>query len=283
MADNSPAHIGWHINTSTSRIEDEIVIGGRKYRRFLDPRGVQHPFDDGTLRCIRCGQIDDEPYHDSDLCRSDIWQGVVRQVAEYDLPEPTLDHPDDIAAQNAFLLKGVYGEPGKGKTAGPVTFKGATEAASYSDEWLVLPGDFWSHLVDWRTACEQMRSDASTGDDISYWTKQLTTLDKCKAALGGLEPLRVVGRDDPTPLCRDEGCDHHGTEHVCIEQPLAATGIGSVPWYAAAERAEFQFLANTISEAIEHAKPANMSSWRVAEKIALRYAKDGSFFERFKP
>lgn len=142
----------------------------------------------------------------------------------------------------------------------------------HPDEWMILPDDLWTHLHDWRTACTiAKRCDTDSADNAAYWQKQIDTLDKIRAAM--------VSK----ALCKDEGCDHHGTEHVCVEQPLAATGIGSVPWYGAAERAEFQFLANTITEAIKLAEPANMSSWRVAEKIALQYAKDGSFFERFKP
>ena len=42
-----------------------IVIDGRAYERF-----IQYPRDinDGTLRCISCGQIDEEEYHDDRHC-----------------------------------------------------------------------------------------------------------------------------------------------------------------------------------------------------------------------
>jgi hypothetical protein len=42
-----------------------ITIGEREYRKFIRyPEEV----DDGTLRCIACGQIDEEEYHDQALC-----------------------------------------------------------------------------------------------------------------------------------------------------------------------------------------------------------------------
>lgn len=42
-----------------------IEIGGRTFRRFIPPPG---PVTDGTLRCAHCGQIDDEPWHDAEIC-----------------------------------------------------------------------------------------------------------------------------------------------------------------------------------------------------------------------
>ena len=45
--------------------EKVIIINGRKYRKFIPyPEAVE----DGTLRCIRCGQIDEPEYHDDALC-----------------------------------------------------------------------------------------------------------------------------------------------------------------------------------------------------------------------
>lgn len=42
-----------------------ITVGGKQYRKFIPyPQEV----DDGTLRCIACGQIDEEEFHDNDLC-----------------------------------------------------------------------------------------------------------------------------------------------------------------------------------------------------------------------
>lgn len=43
-----------------------IDVDGHKYRKFIRfPEEV----DDDTLRCIACGQIDEEEYHDDNLCR----------------------------------------------------------------------------------------------------------------------------------------------------------------------------------------------------------------------
>ncbi|MGI2031965.1 hypothetical protein ACRQ1B_06185 [Rhizobium panacihumi] len=45
--------------------ELEIEIDGRWYRKFIHyPKFV----NDGTLRCIACGQIDEPEYHDDDTC-----------------------------------------------------------------------------------------------------------------------------------------------------------------------------------------------------------------------
>lgn len=42
-----------------------VQIDGKNYRRvIMHPKPVR----DGTSRCITCGQIDDEPWHDSGFC-----------------------------------------------------------------------------------------------------------------------------------------------------------------------------------------------------------------------
>lgn len=41
-----------------------VKLGRRSVKRFLS-MGAK---DDGTLRCIACGQIDEEPWHEPDLC-----------------------------------------------------------------------------------------------------------------------------------------------------------------------------------------------------------------------
>lgn len=44
-----------------------ISIGRRTVKRMVHyPEGV----DDGTYRCITCGQIDDEPYHMAHVCQA---------------------------------------------------------------------------------------------------------------------------------------------------------------------------------------------------------------------
>lgn len=47
------------------RNSETVRINGRLYRKFISfPEEVT----DGTLRCIRCGQIDEEEHHDNDIC-----------------------------------------------------------------------------------------------------------------------------------------------------------------------------------------------------------------------
>lgn len=44
---------------------EKIIIGGKQYSKFIPyPKAVR----DGTVRCISCGQIDEEPYHEACLC-----------------------------------------------------------------------------------------------------------------------------------------------------------------------------------------------------------------------
>lgn len=42
-----------------------VIMDGRAYRKFIAFPG---PVDDGTLRCISCGQIDEEEFHDPAFC-----------------------------------------------------------------------------------------------------------------------------------------------------------------------------------------------------------------------
>jgi hypothetical protein len=42
-----------------------VQIGGRNFRRII---AHPKPVNDGTCRCIQCGQIDDEPWHDNAIC-----------------------------------------------------------------------------------------------------------------------------------------------------------------------------------------------------------------------
>lgn len=41
-----------------------VQVGRRAYVRFL----AEDAEDDGTPRCISCGQIDDTPWHKAELC-----------------------------------------------------------------------------------------------------------------------------------------------------------------------------------------------------------------------
>lgn len=42
-----------------------IDIGGRMVRRFIPFPG---PVEDDTVRCICCGQIDEDGFHDYEVC-----------------------------------------------------------------------------------------------------------------------------------------------------------------------------------------------------------------------
>ena len=58
--------LGEQVKDWVIRFGEAIVVDGCELRRFIPYPG---PVNDGTPRCIRCGQIDDEPYHDMDLCQ----------------------------------------------------------------------------------------------------------------------------------------------------------------------------------------------------------------------
>lgn len=47
-----------------------ILIGRRRYKRFLREGAA----DDGTCRCYACGQIDEQPWHDPELCPAIVEQ-----------------------------------------------------------------------------------------------------------------------------------------------------------------------------------------------------------------
>lgn len=44
---------------------ETIRVGATEYRRFIHH---PEPVEDGTVRCIGCGQIDEHPYHDAEIC-----------------------------------------------------------------------------------------------------------------------------------------------------------------------------------------------------------------------
>lgn len=53
------------VNRVPTTFRDTIEIDRKVYERFVRyPREVT----DGTFRCIQCGQIDDEPWHDHQIC-----------------------------------------------------------------------------------------------------------------------------------------------------------------------------------------------------------------------
>ena len=50
---------------AAGKSRERITIGDREYRRFITYPTV---IRDGTYRCIACGQIDDDPHHDMEIC-----------------------------------------------------------------------------------------------------------------------------------------------------------------------------------------------------------------------
>lgn len=67
-----------------------VVIGRQKVKRFLP---LNAP-DDGTLRCISCGQIDDEPWHDPALCPALV---MYRAITASDDTQPGTETPSSAS------------------------------------------------------------------------------------------------------------------------------------------------------------------------------------------
>lgn len=62
--------------------KETITINGREYQKFWTG-SFSNPVSDGTVRCIFCGQVDDQGYHeDAKCCACPEWDGVDRQSAE---------------------------------------------------------------------------------------------------------------------------------------------------------------------------------------------------------
>lgn len=52
-----------------------IEYAGRQVRRFVS---YPEPITDGTVRCGCCGQLDDEEFHDGEIC-----EAVDRSIREF--------------------------------------------------------------------------------------------------------------------------------------------------------------------------------------------------------
>lgn len=50
-----------------TRPTEMIEYGGRQVRRFVS---YPEPIMDGTIRCGVCGQLDDEEFHDEEMCKA---------------------------------------------------------------------------------------------------------------------------------------------------------------------------------------------------------------------
>lgn len=115
------------------RLNDVIVMSGQRFWRFLDPRtprgyNTSHR-DDGTNRCIGCGQIDEPEVHERRYCSS--------------------SHPDfvplftpDVPVRPTIDLEMPNHEP---------------EPWKLPDVWLILPDDLWSHLGVFEAALRIVR------------------------------------------------------------------------------------------------------------------------------
>lgn len=106
--------------------EKVIIINGRKYRKFIPyPEAVE----DGTLRCIRCGQIDEPEYHDDALCAASATPpvaqtGTVRPTEWYPLAlrfvrATTPAYDMDLPSFERFVekIEAIANLPGEGATA----------------------------------------------------------------------------------------------------------------------------------------------------------------------
>lgn len=97
-----------------------IMVGRRRVRRFIHhPK----PVNDGTVRCLACGQIDEPGYHDVALCPatsadvSDLYAVV---------PDPANAGAWQVRAPEGFLVFTT-------ETCGPQTLKEAQKTAAISN------------------------------------------------------------------------------------------------------------------------------------------------------
>jgi hypothetical protein len=71
------------MTTKSDKAHDMIKVGGRLVQRIIRYPG---PVLDGTPRCIQCGQIDDEPWHDAGVC-ADARRALVEQFNKTDVEQ----------------------------------------------------------------------------------------------------------------------------------------------------------------------------------------------------
>ncbi len=71
------------LTSSSSNYGEMITVDGREYRKF-----IRYPEEvtDGTLRCIRCGQIDEDEIHDHALCVDALSTSSVHPLARFRSP-----------------------------------------------------------------------------------------------------------------------------------------------------------------------------------------------------
>ncbi len=57
--------LGGQVKVWVDRMQETVTIGRRSYKRLIP---YPNTVDDGTSRCIRCGQIDEPEWHDHEMC-----------------------------------------------------------------------------------------------------------------------------------------------------------------------------------------------------------------------
>jgi hypothetical protein len=83
-----------------------IAIGGQIFNRFIR---YPNPIEDGTLRCIQCGQLDEGGFHDMDLCIASYAAGRIwnsdRYLVDYLLGWAGLGPQQPWGAATSFAME----------------------------------------------------------------------------------------------------------------------------------------------------------------------------------
>lgn len=127
------------------RAAQTITIGGRGYMKFIP---YPMPVLDGTVRCFRCGQIDEPAYHDDAICRASP-AGVHMDGAEV----VTLTKGEVIMLRAAMKIGRIYP---RGRH---VSLRQAERAVARGLllESRLWPGSFTATDAGVRAICEQDR------------------------------------------------------------------------------------------------------------------------------
>lgn len=97
-----------------------IMVGRRRVRRFIHhPK----PVNDGTVRCLACGQIDEPGYHDVALCPATSADVTDLHAV---VPDPANAGAWQVRAPEGFLVFTT-------ETCGPQTLKEAQKTAAISN------------------------------------------------------------------------------------------------------------------------------------------------------
>lgn len=148
--------------------EQMIDIDGRQYRKFIRfPEEV----DDGTLRCIRCGQIDEEEFHDDDLC----------VTAATPAPSDRVNAPDTACPA-----------PAEGDVTYYTKGKDGPWFEALSDK------DFANEV----SSAAMHLNDSGLGDDLDKWMPFQVMLADAANRIERLRPATDVRGGQPHPLAK---------------------------------------------------------------------------------